>query len=669
MITKALTLFVLATCTQTSSSVKTPLELWPDAIDTTVKQAVHCTNRPFGYAPAEMANFPGRVHCLDYVSRLFGDARGITEETDRVGRAMLDGGYEGSLKTAFAMFGARWEAADVGTDAVEIAPADEASAKVWKQLPKECHEAVAQLVRGLDAAWPHLRKSFDWDAVARRAGDSNIPDLGTMQILDLAAAPWSRFGQWCPESFAALNAFNANELASAGAIVSVSARHAIAQLCKIGTDVTLPQFDSILLNTSIGTVRILGPGDNVYQGKDAVVIDLGGNDRYTGRVAVPRSLRSPVGLLIDMSGNDIYDGRRQPASIACGLFGIGALFDLGGDDRYYCEDSALGCAWHGIGLLVDTAGDDVYSGHAWCEGAAHAGVGLLDDESGNDRYLCQMESQGLGATLGVGALVDKEGDDQYHAYDNENGRRITFPSSQTKSHEASMVQGAGYGRRADGVDGRSMAGGVGVLVDGAGDDSYYGGVFSQGIGFWWSCGMLADMGGNDRYRGVYYAQGGAAHFAIGSMVDRGGNDQYNDRGILGQSLGAGRDGAIGTMVDGGGDDIYYIPKKSAGGGDMNGFGLFCDQQGRDTYHASGSSSLGGASYSSRGEYFRSRMPTIGLFVDLSGQDEYRTYGQVKNDAAWYNQSSSTIWGYGLDTELHGPAEKTESAAAASNTQP
>ncbi len=653
MIAQTMTLLLLAACGQTGPATPKPLVLWPASIDATVKKAVHCTNRPFGFGPREMANFPGRAHCLNYVSGLFGDVRGITEETDRVARTMLDGGYEGTLKTAFAMLGAKWDAGDIGDAAVEITPANEASAAIWKKLPKEVHRAVEQIVRGLNAAWPHLRKSFDWDAVARRVGDANIPNLTTMQVLDLAAAPWTRFGSWCPESFAALNRLNANELASAGAIVSVTVRGAIADLCKVGPGTKLPDFDACVLNTSIGVVRILGPGDNRYQGNDTVVIDLGGNDHYTGPVAVPRSLSAPVGLLIDLTGDDVYDGRGRSASIACGLFGIGALFDLAGDDRYYCTDSGLGCAWYGIGLLVDTDGDDVYSGHAWCEGAAHAGVGVLDDEAGNDRYLCQMESQGLGATLGIGVLVDKQGNDRYHAYDNEGGRRITFPSSQASWHEASMVQGAGYGRRADGADGRSMAGGVGVLVDGAGDDSYYGGVFSQGIGFWWACGMLADMGGNDRYRGVYYAQGGSAHFAIGSLLDRGdGNDQYNDRSVLGQVLGAGRDGAIGTMVDGGGDDVYYIPKKSAGGGDMNGFGLFCDQGGRDTYHPSEHANLGGASYSSRGEYFRSLMPTIGVFVDLSGQDVYPGYGQVRNDAAWYHQSGSRAVGYGLDTELH-----------------
>ena len=259
--------------------------------------------------------------------------------------------------------------------------------------------------------------------------------------------------------------------------------------------------------------------------------------------------RLPVGVLIDVAGNDTYDGRQSPASLACGLFGIGALFDLGGDDKYFCGDSGLGCAWHGIGLLVDTRGDDTYTGHQWCQGAAHAGVGMLIDEAGNDKYFCQVESQGLGSTLGVGVLIDKAGNDRYHAYDNENGRRITFPSSQTASHETSLAQGCGYGRRADNTDGRSMAGGVGALFDGAGNDSYYGGVFSQATGFWWSIGMLVDLGGDDRYRGVYFAQGAAAHFAIGSMIDQSGDDHYNDAARAGADPGGARDGSIGTFVD------------------------------------------------------------------------------------------------------------------------
>jgi hypothetical protein len=164
-------------------------------------------------------------------------------------------------------------------------------------------------------------------------------------------------------------------------------------------------------------------------------------------------------------------------------------------------------------------------------------------------------------------------------------------------------------------------------------------------------GMLVDAGGNDKYRGVYYAQGAAAHFAIGSLIDRAGDDRYNDEGILGQSLGAGRDGSIGTMVDVAGDDIYYIPKKSAGGGDMNSIGLFCDQQGRDTYHPLSYAFMGAATTSNpRGDRFRTLMPTIGVFADLAGEDRYPARGNLRNNSRWHHDSSSSAWGFGFDTE-------------------
>jgi hypothetical protein len=509
-------------------------------------------------------------------------------------------------------------------------------------------------------AKPHIDQAFDWDAVAQHVGKARAGDPGTSRIYQYAAAPWLGYSSRSTASFAALKTFRSTPLGDASEIFLASVRSAVNDLIALHKQGQVPDFDVCRLNSPIGSISILGPGNNTHRGTEAIVIDLGGDDQYSGRLAVPTFRSEPIGLLIDVAGDDTYDGRRVPASIACGLFGIGALLDLGGHDKYYCGSSGLGCAWHGVGLLLDTVGNDVYSGQHWCQGAAHAGVGMLIDESGDDRYFCQLESQGLGSTLGVGVLVDKQGNDRYHAYDNEGGRRISFPSSQTKSHEVSLVQGCGYGRRADNTDGRSMAGGVGALFDGAGDDSYYGGVFSQATGFWWSLGMLVDFGGEDRYRGVYYAQGASAHFAIGSLIDHAGNDQYNDRFVLGQTLGAGRDGSVATFVDVQGDDIYYIPKKSAGGGDMNSIGLFCDQQGDDSYHPLRQSYMGTASSTNpRGEYFRSVMPTIGVFVDLDGQDKYPSFGRPKNNAEWHHQNRSHQWGFGLDAQQRDSADQED----------
>ncbi len=649
-------LMTLMMYTQSGPATSEPLVMWPANIGKYIRQNVGATDRGLGYSRQEMSYFPGQTYRLGYVSQLFQNAETIPQTTNELAVRMVAGSFEKSTAAALRLLGAKITPAAIDTQlSVTIEPADASSKQAWEALPGEVRSAVGNLVRGIVTAKPQLDQAFNWAEIGRQAGDAEVRNLGLRQVYQHAAGAW--LGGWSGSSVSALNSFKATPLGNAGEAVLAGVRLAITELLVANQQEQIVSFTLCRLKTPVGTVAILGRGDNVYQGTDAIVIDLGGSDRYTGRLAVPVSKAAPVGLLIDLGGNDTYDARQTAASIACGLFGIGALFDLGGHDKYYCGDSGLGCGWHGIGLLVDTGGNDLYSGHQWCQGAAHAGVGMLIDEAGNDQYFCQLESQGLGGTLGIGALIDKSGNDRYHAYDNENGRAITFPSSQTKSHEASLVQGCGYGRRADNSDGRSMAGGVGALIDGAGDDTYYGGVFSQGIGFWWSLGMLVDMGGNDKYRGVYYAQGAAAHFAIGAHLDHAGNDQYNDRSVLGQVLGAARDGSVGVLLDRQGDDSYYIPKKSAGGGDMNALGVFCDAAGDDAYIPTGSSYLGTASSSNpHGEYFRRTMPTVGVFADLAGNDTYPAHGPEKNNARWHHQSGSLSWGFGLDTAPKPPSQ-------------
>ena len=440
-----LTLLMLVSLGQSETSGSEPLRLWADNIGAYVRKNVGCADRPIGYTADEMAPFAGYPYRLAFVSRFFEDAERVPVETDRFARRMLSEGYDGAIESALGMLGAK--RSDVNAQeqpGTAIEPVDGASKTVWESLPDNVRLAVEDLVRGAMAARPELHQAFDWDAIARQTGGAGTSDLGASAVYNYAVGPWGGYGS--SASLAALQSFRSSSLGNAGRLFLASVRAAVARLEDVGEGVEIPRFVSCRLKTPAGFVRILGTGNSSYQVGDAIVIDLGGNDHYSGRVAVPRSKASPVGLLIDVSGDDTYDCRQAPASIACGLFGIGVLVDLGGHDKYYCRDSGLGCAWHGIGLLVDKAGNDQYSGNQWCQGAAHAGAGFLIDESGDDRYLCQLESQGLGSTLGVGVLIDKAGDDRYHAYDDENGRAITFPSSQTKSHEVSLVQGCGYGR-------------------------------------------------------------------------------------------------------------------------------------------------------------------------------------------------------------------------------
>ncbi len=139
---------------------------------------------------------------------------------------------------------------------------------------------------------------------------------------------------------------------------------------------------------------------------------------------------------------------------------------------------------------------------------------------GNDTYDCHSQAQGFGGVKGFGALVDVRGDDKYVADDT----KIDNPAPQTAQHNTSLSQGVGFGRRANPGDGHSMAGGVGMLVDGAGNDFYKCGVFGQGVSIVQPRRSCVDFGGNDSYDGVWYVQGSAAHYSLGCLLDLGGDD-------------------------------------------------------------------------------------------------------------------------------------------------
>ncbi|NRA57829.1 MAG: hypothetical protein HRU13_06890, partial [Phycisphaerales bacterium] len=369
----------------------------------------------------------------------------------------------------------------------------------------------------------------------------------------------------------------------------------------------------IRIGTTAGPIVIGGvDSDNhVHVGYPgpALVIDFGGDDRYEGSFAVSDGVRErPVSLLIDLGGRDTYlpgepevwqprnpsdaesEDRSNP-TLAAGVFGLGMLWDLGGEnDAYEAVESSMGVGLHGVGMLIDDGGDDTYLvRQSWGQGVGHVGFGAIIDRGGNDQYTSGRSSQAHGSTRGAGVIVDLAGNDTY-----------TIPDSTARSElylgrVVAMGQGCGYGRRADLGDSRSMAGGFGVLVDGAGDDHYSAMAWSQGAGYWWGVGILEDRGGNDTYRQGKYSQGAAAHFAVGIHIDLDGNDTYNanpermanpytgeEQWIAeNQYAGHARDGALGIFVDGAGNDEYVLRANCAGNGDLNSVGFFWDRSGDD----------------------------------------------------------------------------------------
>ncbi len=350
--------------------------------------------------------------------------------------------------------------------------------------------------------------------------------------------------------------------------------------------------------TRIGAIVLGGDGTDYYEGGPYLLaIDTGGNDSY--RPILPDKLSDfPLAISIDFAGDDRYSG--PGLAFGAAILGYAFLLDVSGDDRYEADDVAPGSGIFGVGIAIDRAGADRYSVHVFGQGAGVYGVGVLADLAGTDEYRCVSLSQGFGGTLGCGVLVDLAGDDLYVADD----EKITRPSPQTAEHNTSLSQGCGFGRRAHPGDERSMAGGVGLLVDASGDDRYRCGVFGQGTGYWYGLGALVDLAGRDDYQGFWYVQGSAAHFAVAALIDARGDDRYR---ASTQSQGAGHDASTGLLADLAGDDDYACPGWGLGQAHWNSIGLFRDAGGRDRF-AGGGSSFGWAENSAAG------MTTSALFV-------------------------------------------------------
>jgi hypothetical protein len=356
------------------------------------------------------------------------------------------------------------------------------------------------------------------------------------------------------------------------------------------------------IDTPMGAVAIGGPGPTQYHRDLFVVIDLGGDDQYRGRVAAASQLwNRPVSLCLDLGGSDVYSCE-DPLNQGAALLGCALLIDLGaGDDQRLAGDLAQGAALLGLGLLLDDGGDDVMRAGAFVQGAASFGLGLFGDVAGSDIYDARRNAQGFGGIRGYGALLDVEGHDVYRALGDGS------PGGRARS------QGFGSGER-----GLRASGGVALLWDGQGDDAYSCDVHGQGGGYWMGLGMLVDEAGHDRYACTQYGQGVAVHMAAGLLWDLQGEDRYALRHGFGQ--GAGHDLAIGMLLEAGGNDSYLGAGMDQGAGSANGFGLLLELGGDDVYAGALSRASRMQGYAEAARDYGS----IGMLLDLAGRDHIAT---------------------------------------------
>jgi hypothetical protein len=384
------------------------------------------------------------------------------------------------------------------------------------------------------------------------------------------------------------------------------------------------------LQTPLGWIVIDTTGrNNRHQLKDPLlVLDVGGDDDYE---FLARGDTHTISVLLDHRGNDRYVTAAPGADPSSATLGYGVLWDTEGDDRYEGTQQAQASALFGAALLVDGGGSNRFVASSHSQAQAIAGLAVLVSAGGNDEFTAQTYSQATGGPRGVALLVDTGGDDRYTL----NKVPLVRPSPQLPDRNTSMGQGAGYGLRGLFFDGRSTSGGIGMLLDLAGNDRYEAQVFAQGAGYYEGLGMLLDDGGNDRFDSAWYAMGASAHYAAGILLKRGtGSDVY--RSTHEMVLGTGNDLSVGVFVDEGGDDEYTVGHMSLGVAFANSTGIFVDGAGNDRYNVvSPTCQALGAAYMHGWGNPREALPNLGLFLDLGGVDSYPTHcARAGNNKLW-----------------------------------
>lgn len=317
--------------------------------------------------------------------------------------------------------------------------------------------------------------------------------------------------------------------------------------------------------TPLGKVIVGGPGPNIYREDAALILDLGGDDLYLNNAGGTRS-GIPIALVIDWEGNDRYLSK-ESFSHGAGLLGGGFLIDMGGDDTFVSLDGSQGGGFWGVGVLYHGEGNSTYTARSYCQGVGQMGIGLLIDHRGNTRYLCMYSGQGLGLFGGAGILIDEGGNDFYQL------GGLTPDFRDPLKATVSMGQGFGQGIRPEkGIHG--VPGGIGMLIDEGGDDTYIADYFAQGSSYYYGLGILDDRDGNDHYISGRYAQGAGIHSSVGVLLDRKGSDFYY--ASVGVAQGMGHDFGVGYFEDDEGRDQYWGGTLVQGAATNGSMGVFID---------------------------------------------------------------------------------------------
>ncbi len=361
--------------------------------------------------------------------------------------------------------------------------------------------------------------------------------------------------------------------------------------------------EPLVIMTPAGNLRIGTLGDDLHSGTSCtLIIDPGGNDRYLNTGGANGLLDSSLSVILDLGGTDFYDDSTLLGA-GSALWGLAWIQDMAGDDIYRSAHAGQAAALFGIACLKDAAGNDLYSAGLFAQAAAIAGVARLEDAAGNDTFNLGCVGQAYAGVTAIAALIDRQGNDIYIA-----GRTLTDYDRHWKNY-LSLAQGFATGMRP------FTGGGLAILLDQSGNDTYTADVYAQGVGYWYAVGLLLDLEGHDTYQLHEYGQGCGVHLAAGLLADLDGRDIYTAHSL---AQGAAHDYAVGMLFEHAGNDTYTASHYAQGRGINNALGLLVDTRGEDAYFARQSDACQGAGhYADLREY-----DSLSLLLDLADEDVY-----------------------------------------------
>jgi len=329
-------------------------------------------------------------------------------------------------------------------------------------------------------------------------------------------------------------------------------------------------------DTSAGPVIVGSNMPKVYDKDAALILDLGSNNLYLNNAGGTRP-EIPVAMVINWGGgggNNRYV-TRENFSRGAALIGGGFLNDLGGHSKFVGLDGSQGAGFWGSGLLYCRGGNAVFQARKTSQGVGQMGVRMLLGRDGNNSYSCLYEGQALGLFGGEGILINEGGHNLYRLGGLQPDDRD--PSKSTVS------MGQGFGRGLMPEDERmAVPGGIGLLIDEKGEDTYIADYFAQGSSYYYSISMLDNRGANNRFIAGRYAQGAGIHTSIGVLLNRGGGSSFYSS--FGVSQGMGHDYGVGLLQSDRGLNDYHGGILVQGAATRGGIGMLIDPDGQSRFN-------------------------------------------------------------------------------------